>query len=131
MITNINIFKKIYETFNPNIAEFLEKMKALENEYKDKGVLLELQTSYFQSIYISKIVVPKDNREQGIGSAFMKALTTLADEYGVILTLSPANTYGGTVSRLKKFYNRFGFVDNKGRKKDYRFLYEMIRIPKE
>lgn len=48
----------------------------------------------------------------------------------MILTLSPVNTYGD-VSRLKSFYNRFGFYDNKDRTRDNRFWYAMIREPKE
>jgi len=130
MITTINEFK-IVEEFNTNLGEFLDRMHILEKEYTAKGLQLELQPSHFQSIYINKIVVPKDNRNEGIGSSFMTKLTELADEYGVILTLSPENTYGGTVSRLKQFYKRFGFRDNKGRTRDNRFWYAMIREPKE
>ncbi|MDC1446571.1 hypothetical protein N8344_01205, partial [bacterium] len=32
-------------------------------------------------------------------------------------------------SRLRKFYKRFGFIDNKGRNKNYEFRNLMIRYP--
>lgn len=117
--------------FETDLKEFVTKMRSLEKEFKDKGVQLEIQLGGYQSIYISKIVVPIEHRSEGIGSEFLKRLTDLADEYGVYIQLSPADTYGGTVSRLKKLYYKFGFFDNKGRKRDDRFWYEMLREPKE
>lgn len=121
--------KLVFEA-ESDLSVFVDKMRKLEIEYKDKGVQLELQLGGYNSVYLSKIVVPTEHREEGIGTSFMKKLVDLADEYGVYITLSPANTYGGTVGRLKRFYNRFGFVDNKGRKRDDRFWYEMLRAPK-
>ena len=90
---------------------------------------LDVHLSAYQSVYISKIVVPKEKRNEGMGTEFMRKMAELADEYGVYLTLSPSNSFGGSESRLKKFYKRFGFRLNKGRKADHRFMYAMVRDP--
>lgn len=127
MITTIKEY--ILETINTNLSEFIDKLELLKTEYINLGVELELKIGGYQSVYISKIIIPENKRNAGIGSSFMKKLTMLADEYNVILELSPSDIYGGTVSKLKSFYNRFGFIDNKGRIRDDRFYYEMIRKP--
>ena len=60
----------------------------------------------------------------------MTRLINYADEVGKPILLSPSNDFGGSVTRLKEFYGRFGFVPNKGRNKDYRFSETYIRYPK-
>jgi hypothetical protein len=48
-----------------------------------------------------------------------------------VVTLTPSTDYGASsVSRLKKFYKQFGFVENKGRNKDYEISEAMYRLPK-
>lgn len=74
-------------------------------------------------------------REQGKGhgSLFMRRLAELADVDGVLLTLTPDTAHGATsVTRLEKFYRRFGFVPNKGRRKDSTLsMYTgMYRLPR-
>jgi predicted GNAT family acetyltransferase len=77
---------------------------------------------------ISKIVVPKEQRGSGIGSSIMRQLSDYADATGTRLTLSPSVDFGATsVSRLKDFYKRFGFVENKGRNKDFSTRETMYR----
>lgn len=129
MITSIDEFR-LNERSTGNLIEFLHRMHAIEADYTGRSVDIELNPQGYSSVYLSKLVVPADMRESGVGSSFMRELVDLADEYGVILTVSPADSYGGTVSRLKPFYNRFGFYDNSGRKRDDRFMYEMIRMPR-
>lgn len=60
----------------------------------------------------------------------MEGLTRYADKVGKPILLSPSSDFGGSKTRLVKFYRRFGFVPNKGRNKDYRFSQTMIRQPK-
>lgn len=63
---------------------------------------------------VDHVEVPKGERNAGVGSAFMKALTELADQRGIRLTLTPDDSFGATsVGRLKKFYGRFGFKKNR------------------
>ena len=45
------------------------------------------------------------------------------------ISLSPSNDFGGAVGRLKEFYKRFGFYENKGRRKNYQYTETMLRIP--
>jgi len=70
---------------------------------------------------------------QGLGTKAMEELTAYADLNGKRIVLSPAQADDnhGTTSRarLVKFYKRFGFHENKGRKKDYAVSEGMIREP--
>lgn len=67
---------------------------------------------------------------KGNGTRFMEALARTADERGWILALTPDNITGLTsVKRLKDFYKRFGFKDNKGRNTDFETRESMVRKP--
>ena len=72
-------------------------------------------------------------KKQGTGTKVMLKLCELADQYQlrIILNLAARNRNFGTTSsnRLMKFYKRFGFVENKGRKKDYSISDAMYREP--
>ena len=76
---------------------------------------------------LSKIVVPEESRESGIGSQVMDEITQYADAQGLSMALTPEDSYGGNVKRLNKFYNNFGFVPNKGKNKDYSFMESYVR----
>lgn len=79
---------------------------------------------------ISKIVVPQEYRGQGIGSEIMDRIVDWADHIGATILLTPSVDFGATsVGRLVRFYKRFGFVENKGRKKDFRYSELMYRTP--
>ena len=81
-------------------------------------------------VEIESLVVPEEKRGQGIATDVMFELVRWADSNGYILALDPSSDFGSSVSRLRKFYSQFGFSGNKGRKKDYRTRYAMIRYPK-
>jgi len=83
------------------------------------------------AIDLSRIVVPKELRNQGIGSSVMQDLIDYADSTGKQVRLSPSSDFGGSPTRLKKFYKEFGFVENKGRNKDFTTRETMIRNPEE
>ncbi|UKK52167.1 hypothetical protein L6472_06185 [Prevotella sp. E13-17] len=73
-----------------------------------------------------------DERGQGNGTRFMEDLTRLADEKGWTLALTPDTSFGASsISRLKKFYKRFGLKDNKGRNTDFYTRESMVRRPKD
>ena len=84
-----------------------------------------------KSLDLSKIVVPKEMRGQGIGSNVMDDLTQYADETGKQINLTPSADFGGNVNRLKGFYKDFGFVENKGKNKDFTTRETMIRPPSQ
>ena len=82
-------------------------------------------------VTLSRIVVPDDARNSGTGTAVMQRLTQWADQNGKTLALSPSGDFGGNKARLGDFYKRFGFVENKGRAKDYEISETMYREPQE
>lgn len=85
---------------------------------------------------LENLFVPKERRNEGVGSSFMERAVQWADANNVWLTLSVAdkNRERGTTSRgrLIQFYKQFGFVENRGRHKDYSLsLYtSMYRPPR-
>ena len=97
----------------------------LMQEYGLSAIELSKKGNY---VILSKIVAAEQG--QGNGTRFMEDLTKNADANGWILALTPDTTYGGTsVARLKKFYKRFGFKDNKGRNTDFNTKESMVRTP--
>lgn len=82
------------------------------------------------SLILSKIVIKKDVRQEGIGSKIMNDLINYADKNNKIIALTPSADYGGNKNRLVQFYKSFGFKNNKGHYKSFKFRDAMIRYPK-
>jgi hypothetical protein len=80
------------------------------------------------AITLSKIIANKKNA--GYGTNFMNDLIRLADEKGISANLSPSSDFGGNKNRLKDFYKQFGFVENKGKNKNFTINESMYREPK-
>ena len=78
-------------------------------------------------ITLSKIVVPESSRGQGAGTKAMRTLLDYADANGKHVVLSPSADFGGNVKRLKNFYKRFGFVENKGKNRAFSTSESMYR----
>ncbi|WP_432078691.1 GNAT family N-acetyltransferase [Streptomyces sp. YPW6] len=81
-------------------------------------------------LVLSKVVVPRELRSQGIGTRVMELLIAEADKQAVTTTLSPTREFGSGLRRLRGFYRRFGFSMNGGRIKDYTTAHDMIRLPR-
>lgn len=84
-------------------------LKNLEDEFNikldlyDNGKFLEL----------TRIVIPKENRGEGIGSNVMDKINDYADQNGLKIFLTPSKDFGATsTSRLEKFYKQHGFIKN-------------------
>jgi GNAT superfamily N-acetyltransferase len=108
-------------------------MELVEDFLEEKyNVIIRLSyNDYSESIKVHEIIVPPESRGQGTGTKVFEYLCKLADKLSVSIVLTPSTDLGGSsISRLKKFYKRFGFVPNKGRNKDYRVMSSMIRYPK-
>ena len=75
--------------------------------------------------------MPEADRGAGVGSKVMSDLIAEADAKGVPLALSPTSDFGGSKARLMDFYQRFGFVPNKGANKDFATRETMIRPPRK
>lgn len=83
-----------------------------------------------KSINVASIKIPnKTDRKRGLGSALMGEITQLCDKYNLLCTLTPAGEET-PMTVLLRFYKSFGFVPNKGRNKDFKFIDSMIRYPK-
>jgi len=83
-------------------------------------------------INLSRIEVPKELRNSGIGSNVMNQIVNYADSTGNKVALTPSTDFGASsVSRLKDFYNKFGFVENKGKNKDFSTRETMYRNPQD
>ena len=78
-------------------------------------------------IVLDKIVVPEDSRSQGVGTQAMQQLIEYADRTGQPIALTPSEDFGGDKKRLAEFYKRFGFIENKGRDKDFEISEGMYR----
>ena len=101
-------------------------------ELKNKfGIELDLQENNDnKTVSLSKVVIPKAQRGKGIGTKIMEGITRFADENGKRLVLTPSTDFGGTsISRLTKFYKKFGFVENKGKNKDFTIKDTMYKNP--
>ncbi len=108
----------------------------------DELVSFELRADTRQGrenvVKLETILIRRGAARQGLGSKVMRELTRWADRNGIRLELSPAekgwpytpNTERtSSASRLRTFYRRFGFVDNRGRAKDFRTNEGMYREP--
>ena len=83
----------------------------------DNGVKVSKDGKYIRP---NKIVIEKSGRKQGQGTQFMEDLIRFADSKGLDIRIAPSKDFGATsVKRLIKFYKRFGFVENKGKNKDF------------
>lgn len=81
------------------------------------------------AITLSRIVVPEADRGAGKGTAAIQSLVDYADQTGQRVMLTPSADFGGNKKRLTEFYKRFGFVENKGKNKDFTTMERMIREP--
>jgi predicted GNAT family N-acyltransferase len=100
----------------------------LENKYNSKIDLSDYKNG---DIYLAKIVVDKEKRGEGTGSKIMNEIIDYADIKKRRIILTPSTDYGASsVSRLKDFYKTFGFIENKGKNKDFSIRELMYRKPK-
>lgn len=119
---------KIFNNFKKFIIK--ENVQGLSSELeKQFNVRLSL-SELGDIISLNKIIIPEEQRGTGIGSEVMKRIVDYADANQKIISLTPTEDYGGKKSKLIKFYKKFGFVDNKGKNKNFETRDTMIRNPK-
>ena len=119
----------IEESINENVSALQAE---LEQKYNLKSLFLA-DMGKRNAIELHSIIVNKEEQGSGTGSKVMQEIIAYADANGKIVVLDPGllDKQHGTTSqsRLRKFYKRFGFIDNKGRNKNYEFRNLMIRYP--
>lgn len=110
------------------------ELDAFANEVKDRYNLHHFSLSLAGRDIRLGFIWVRENQGAGVGTKAMEELCTFADKHGarIILTPNAKDEIFGTTSyaRLVKFYKRFGFVENRGRKKDFSVQDAMIRNPK-
>ena len=133
-----NISEYIFESVNKILYGFMDKLKRdkvifatdqIKEEYNIKELTISKTISDDDSyITLNKIIM--NSKGNGLGSKFMRDLCSWADDHKVIICLTPSDTFGASsTNRLKKFYKRFGFIDNKGSKTDFNHKESMYRKP--
>ena len=129
-----------YVVFDPTDVKILERnnqpisqnsFESVVEPIKQRGLIMDAyESNKSPKITISRIEVPKEMRGTGMGSQALKELSQYADQSKKTIVLSPSKDFGATsVNRLKDFYKRFGFVENKGRNKDLSISESMYRLP--
>ena len=94
-----------------------------------KGLGVDLSVSDGRNVVVSKIVVDPSRRNSGLGTQVMRDVLDYADANGKTVALTPSSHFGGNTARLKNFYSDMGFVENKGRAKDFSTMESMYRQP--
>ena len=111
----------------PDQEPLFSRVSDIENKYINEDIKLDIFETE-NEIKLSKIIVSEKN--MGVGTSVMNDLTNYADINNKVITLTPSKDFGATsVNRLKTFYKRFGFVENKGRNKDFSYRDSMYRLP--
>lgn len=119
-----------------NIIDFILKeaqgdvFANFRKEQLAKGVDVSIYASRGKAV-LSSIKVNKELRGSGLATDAMKEIISIADKNNIALSLSPTNEWGSSKSRLIDFYKRFGFVENKGKNKDFTISETMFRVPKQ
>jgi len=111
----INIIKEEYDNISIE--------SKLSNKY---NILLDIYENP-EYIVLSRIIIPKEDRNKGIGTSVMNDLIDYANTNKKDIFLTPSGDFGGNKNRLINFYKNLGFVFNKGKNKDYRSRELMIK----
>ncbi len=117
---------KEVEKEQQTIQETEDKWAEIESKYD--GMTLDIsQSDKRKTITLGRIIVPSSGRNQGMGTSAMEDVIAEADRIGYKVILTPSADFGGNVAKLKKFYKRFGFVENKGGNRDFSHREDMYR----
>lgn len=136
-VLNANQVKSVYNKDNFDAVKgsiyantnYQSNLDALMVEFEQYGIECRLFKNH-GIIILSKIIVPKKQRNKHIGSTIMNRVCDYADANGLTVALSPSSDFGGSKTRLLNWYKSFGFVSNSGRNKDYSIGETMLRRPK-
>lgn len=118
---------KINENFREYLRENTSFINSIKKKYKDEFSKINIY-EFEDKISIDLIVAKEKNT--GAGSKLMKDICDYADAGNKIIILSPSDEFGGNKKRLIDFYKRFGFVENKGKNKEFYIFESMYRLPR-
>lgn len=112
---------KLFEEF---IIEGQFVLRDLEDKY---GISLDLYDNG-KFLELSRIIVPKDLRGEGVGHQVMDEICNYADQQKLKIYLTPSKDFGASsTTRLEKFYKQHDFVKNLDRSETRN---TMVRFPK-
>jgi len=114
----VKIYKIAFES--PELRQLNE---ALEKEYP--GLSLFVWENELK-VYVSEIRLKPEMQNQGIGTAVMRRIQEYATKVGKPVVLHPQPD-SRKKEKLTNFYKNLGFIDNKGRKTDYRLTEPFAR----
>jgi hypothetical protein len=109
----MNWYKQKIKISQSNLL--IDWAKDVKNRYP--GIILYVWETDNQ-IELANIEVPIEQRHQGIGKRIIDELKSIARRINKPVTLIP-QADRGYKKKLERFYRDLGFVNNKGRYKDY------------
>lgn len=121
---------KSFKQFLQESSTHYSSDSAFRNYWNSRGVN---NGTIMNSVFIRPFDIKIDeDKQQGLGTEFMEDLCKFADSWNLQIRLSPSVGLGATsVNRLKKFYKRFGFKENKGKQFNPVISEKMFRPAKE
>jgi len=125
---------KLCELIDPTLSNKISALStSLKSKYPIKDLFLSINS--VGNLRIVSIIIDKEHRNMNVGSDIIKEINQFADKNNLKITLTPGlkDKHHGTTSRsrLIKFYKRFGFIENKGRNKDFTISDLMYRKPNQ
>ncbi len=106
-------------------------VKDISKSWDEKGID-NFISERDDKISLSKIIVPEEKRGTGIGTEALNELIDYADKTGKTIVVDPSTDFGGkSMSAVKRFYKKAGFVLNRGKAKDFEISELMYRVPKK
>ena len=116
---------------NLNFREYLKEntnfINSIKKKYKEDFSKINIY-EFEDKISIDLIVAKEKNT--GAGTKIMQDICDYADKEKKTIILSPSDEFGGNKKRLIEFYKRFGFVENKGKNKEFSIFESMHRLPR-
>ena len=116
---------------NLNFREYLKEntnfINSIKKKYKEDFSKINI---YEFEDKISIDLIGAKEKNTGAGTKLMQDICDYADKERKTIILSPSDEFGGNKKRLIEFYKRFGFVENKGKNKEFLIFESMYRLPK-
>lgn len=125
--------KKLFERIMELSGQGINSVEDIRDKWKGRVKTLFINEEG-NTISLYSIIINKEDQGNGLGSQVLEDIINYADRAGkrIILSVGQPNDKHGTTSRgrLVKFYKRFGFIENKGRNKDFSITAGMYREPR-
>src|ERR1035437_1623118 len=116
---NVIPMTKISLSENINIENLKSEVEKLESDLKREFSQIQYlhmyPTSGGEELFINSLHLHPETQGKGYGSQIMDTIIDFSDQRGLYITLKP-QADSGHKEDLARFYKRFGFYPNKGRR---------------